>query len=545
MADTPSSTLSVRARYERLDTDRFTFLDRARQCAELTLPTLIPPLGHTKTTKYYTPWQGIGARGVNTLAAKLLLALLPPNSPFFRLEVDDFTKDKLTGNPNLNSAVEQGFAKIERAIVSEIETTGLRAPIFLAFKHLIVGGNAFVYLPAEGGARVFGLDSFVCRRDAKGNLLEVITKECIDPDSDAKGILEKMEEPSASVGGEAKDEEGKRNEAETTENEDVDVFTRFYLDGSQWKVYQEAFGKVVPGSDGSWPKDKFPGMVLRWNTVDGEAYGRSYIEEYLGDLVSLEGLAKGVVEAAAIAAKVVFLVSPNGNTKAEDLAEAESGDAIVGNKDDVHCVQAEKQADLTIAQKAMEAITQRLSYAFLMTSAIQRNGERVTAEEIRIMAGDLEDALGGVYSLLAQEFQYPLVVRLMDRMTKQKRLPDLPKGIIKPVISTGLEALGRGHDGQRLRQWGATVFQMLGPNAAQFVNINEFLMRLALADGVVPEGLVKGQAELEADKAQAEQAQQQQQMTDIAGKAVGPAINAASDQIKAAGEQQAPTTPNG
>ena len=86
---------SLKARYERLWTDRQQFLDRARQCAELTLPTLIPPEGHTHTTKYYTPWQGIGARGVNTLASKLLLALLPPNAPFFKLQVDDFTKDSL------------------------------------------------------------------------------------------------------------------------------------------------------------------------------------------------------------------------------------------------------------------------------------------------------------------------------------------------------------------------------------------------------------------------------------------------------------------
>ncbi|WP_416142518.1 portal protein [Escherichia coli] len=42
-------------------------------------------------------------------------------------------------------------------------------------------------------------------------------------------------------------------------------------------------------------------------------------------------------------------------------------------------------------------------------SAVQRTGERVTAEEIRYVASELEDTLGGVYSILSQELQLPLV----------------------------------------------------------------------------------------------------------------------------------------
>lgn len=48
----------------------------------------------------------------------------------------------------------------------------------------------------------------------------------------------------------------------------------------------------------------------------------------------------------------------------------------------------------------------------LLNSAVQRNGERVTAEEIRYVAGELEDTLGGVYSLLSQELQLSLIRRV-------------------------------------------------------------------------------------------------------------------------------------
>ena len=55
--------MSGKALYSSLDSVRYQFLDRARKSSELTIPTLIPPAGHGAQTKYYTPFQGVGARG--------------------------------------------------------------------------------------------------------------------------------------------------------------------------------------------------------------------------------------------------------------------------------------------------------------------------------------------------------------------------------------------------------------------------------------------------------------------------------------------------
>ena len=537
------SGISLKSRYYRLEPDRFVFLDRARRCSELTIPTLIPPLGHNKTTRYYTPWQGIGARGVNNLASKLLLSLLPPNSPFFRLTVDDFTMEKIAGQPGARAMVEKGLAKVERAVQDEIEGTGMRSPIFLSLKHLIVGGNCCVYFPKDGGTRIFAIDSYVARRDPEGNLLEVIIREQVDPEA-VSDIIDKIEdtiEGENVSSSEAKDKTQKGS-GEAFE-EVVELFTRFWREEGKWKMCQEVLDKIVPGSEGSWPIEKPPLLALRWVTVEGEDYGRSYVEEYMGDLVALEALSKAIVEASAVAAKIVFLVSPNGVTKAEDITQAESGEAVVGHKDDVHCLQSEKQADLKITFDAIKEITERLSYAFLLNSAIQRNGERVTAEEIRFMAGDLEDALGGVYSILSQELQLPMVMRIMDRMQKQKRLPEFPKGVIKPEIVTGLEALGRGHDLSKLQQF-MQLLQGLPPEITQqYINWDDLLNRVGTALMIDTDGLIKSPEEVQQAQQQAQQSQQQQQMTDLAGKAAPAAIKALSDHAMAA--QQPPSGPPG
>ena len=72
--------------YTKLEGKRDSYLQRGRQAAKLTLPYVLTEEGFGTSSRLNTPFQGIGARGVNNLASKLLLALLPPNSPFFRLQ---------------------------------------------------------------------------------------------------------------------------------------------------------------------------------------------------------------------------------------------------------------------------------------------------------------------------------------------------------------------------------------------------------------------------------------------------------------------------
>src|SRR4051812_45555671 len=92
-------------RYSELESLREPYLIRARSCASLTIPALLPPLGFTSTTRLPTPWQSLGARGVNHLSSKLVLALFPPNAPCFRLSVDDFMLEQLTQQKGLRAQV--------------------------------------------------------------------------------------------------------------------------------------------------------------------------------------------------------------------------------------------------------------------------------------------------------------------------------------------------------------------------------------------------------------------------------------------------------
>jgi hypothetical protein len=277
-----------------------------------------------------------------------------------------------------------------------------------------------------------------------------------------------------------------------------------------WDVWQEVEGIDIPGSHGTYPKEKSPWLALRFISISGEDYGRGYVEEYLGDHKSLEGLTRSIVQGSAASAKVVFLLKPAAATKASAIARADSGDIITGNPDDVSTLQVQKHADFTVAANTIRSLTDSLSYAYLLNSSIQRNGERVTAEEIRYMANELETALGGIYSALSQEFQLPLVRVLMARMEVQGKLPVLPAGTVKPMITTGIEAIGRGQDLSNLSALLQSI-SVLGPQViSQYLNIGDYIKRSGTGLGIDMHGLVKTD-EVVAAVVQQQQAQQQQQ----------------------------------
>lgn len=510
---------SIAKAYENMAADRDAFLTRARSCAELTIPTLVPPEGHTGSTQYDTPYQSVGARGVNNLASKLLMTLLPPNQAFFRLTIDDYDLVELGGDAR--GKAEEALARIERSATQVIESKAIRVPTFEALKQLIVSGNALVHMPTKGGMKVFRLDRYVVQRDTMGNVLKIITKETVAYDALPKDVLQALtENPDYEL---------------DTSKKECDIFTCVKRVGKKFEVHQEVHDIVIESTKGSYPEDKLPWMALRFIAVDGNHYGRSFCEEIVGDLKSLEALTKAIVEGSAASSKLLFLVRPNGTTKMRSIADAPNGGIISGDANDVTTLQANKFNDFRVAQETMQKITERLSFAFLLNSSVQRQAERVTAEEVRYMAQELETALGGIYSVLSQEFQVPLVNLLLAKMQKEGKMPKFPKDTLKPQIVTGLEALGRGQDLNKLSQF----LQMLQPLGQQVIaselNIGDYLDRLGASLGIDTQGLVKSDEQKMQEQQAMQEQMQQQQMMAMAEKGVAPAVKGMVD----ASQQQA------
>jgi hypothetical protein len=495
---------SAASRYSKLASDRTIFLDTARDCAALSVPYLLTPTGVVNGQKLPTPWQSMGAKGVNVMASKLMLSLFPVNATFFKLQIND---GKLSLDPSLSAAVKSeidlSLSKMERVVMQNIAESQDRVILHQAMKHLIVTGNALVYMGSKG-VKLYPLDRFVVVRDGEGNPTEVVTVESID----RQFLPEEFQTEQARNVNDVADNTSAPSVDVTVGENEVAVYTWAKLKDGQWRWRQEAEGKILPDSLGKAPKNTTPWLPLRFNVVDGEDYGRGRIEEYLGDLKSLEGLMQAMVEGSAAAAKVVFLVSPAATVKPSTLAKAGNGAIIQGRAEDVTAVQVSKQADFSSAYQMIQSLTQRLSEAFLILTV--RQSERTTAEEIRATQQELNEQLGGIYGNLTVELVRPYLQRKLFTLQRSKELPQLPKGIVYPTIIAGLEGIGRGQDRESLMMFLQTISQALGPEAmAQYIDPEEAVKRLAAAQGIDTLKLVKT-----ADMRQQEQQKaQQMQMT--------------------------------
>ena len=494
---------NARQRYNELSSHREQFLHVAYECAELTIPTLLMRNeGDALYQSFQTPWQSVGAKGVTTLSSKLMLGLLPPSTSFFKLQLDD-SKLGVEIPAEAKSELDLSFAKIERMIMESIAASTDRVQIFAALKHLVVTGNALVYM-AKDGMKVYPLNRYVVERDGNGEVVEIVTKERVSKKLLGLPELDAENSPNDDSKGDYKG------------TKDVDVYTCVKLYDGQWRWHQEANDTILPDSVGKAPKDKTPWLPLRFVTVDGEDYGRSRVEEFLGDIKSLEALMQAIVEGSAASAKVVFTVSPSSVTKPSSLANAGNGAIIQGRPDDIGVVHVGKTADFHTAYQMIGVLEKRLAEAFLVLNV--RQSERTTAEEVRMTQMELERQLGGLFSLLTTEFLIPYLNRKMHTLTRSKQIPRVPSNLVKPTIVAGVNALGRGQDREALVQFITTIAQTMGPQAlAQYMNPDEAIKRLAAAQGIDILNLVKSMDERNAEQQQAMQAQQMQSLTDQAG----------------------------
>lgn len=494
--------MTAKRRYDALSSTRNQFLDTAVQCSRLTLPYLIKEEGdNTSHRRLVTPWQSVGSKAVVTLASKLMMALLPPQTTFFKLQIRD---DKLGSEipAEVRSELDLSFSKLERMVMDSIAASSDRVTVHQAIKHLVVGGNALLFM-GKDGIKHFPLNRYVVNRDGNGNILEIVTKELIDRDQ-----LE-IPDVKPNAPGQDGDKQG------ATDN-DVEVYTYVRLESGRWVWHQEVFDKILPGSRSTAPKTSSPWLVLRFNTVDGEDYGRGRVEEFLGDLRSLEALSQALVEGTAAAAKVIFTVSPSATTKPQTIAQAGNGAIVQGRPDDIAVIQVGKTADFRTAQEMVATLTQRISEAFLVLNV--RNSERTTAEEVRMTQMELEQQLGGLFSLLTVEFLVPYLNRKLMVLQRDGELPKIPKDMVKPTIVAGINALGRGQDRESLTAFITTIAQTMGPEAMmKYVNAEEAIKRLAAAQGIDVLNLVKTSQQMQQEMQQQQQMQTQQELVKQAG----------------------------
>lgn len=485
-----SQLKSPREYYNKGLSKRKPFEDRAEDFAEVTIPALFRRSGSNGGDRLKDKYvQSLGAKLVKNLSSKITLTLVPPSASGFKLSPDLRSLQKLTGgNPDLLAQVNQEMSAGTDLINKQIEAQDIRKHIFTLIDHQNVIGACIMEKVPYKGIKIHGLRSIVVSLDDVGDAYEMC-------------VFEKLNKlpPELDVQVEEKKDE-------------YELYTMCVRDENDvWTVYQELEGIIVGDIEtykGMECPFSYQGMI--WNI--GEDYHRPFVEDYYGSLNSYNVLSKVLTQGAIIASKsLLFVDERGGRTRKADVANSENGDVIDGRADDVTSLQLNKNFDFQTAMQTRAEYRQELEEAFLTKNSITRQAERVTAEEIREMAKELESSMAGVYATISNRITKQIVVWIMAELKLKFKT-------ISVDVITGLNALGLSNEIAKLDGFLTRLGQI---GKINWIKDAELVSRYANGYGINTVNLLKTPNEVQQEAQAQQKAMAEQQLVQSGAESLG------------------------
>lgn len=518
---------NIETRWDLLDTDRVAALRRKRSHSEITIPSLLPRAGKAQNQELPVPYNGLTSEGINALAARLVSVVLPVGSlPVFEIFIDQ----QFVPDGKDTTELDTIMRRVESAIMNRLYLTNLRPQLFLLFKHLIAIGDVLMTMLPNLDIRLHRFDEYTVRRTTEGTWREIIIRQMIDPELQEQSI---RDIPAQSQ------KQGSRGFPQSSSARQFEaIYDRLTREGEDTTV---AFSREFRGQtfDDDKQFEVAAHMPLRWNAISGEDYGSSLVEDAFGDIRSLDGLSAGLIDGVALNSEYRWGVNPAGITEIEDLRQSTNGDWVPAVDGDVFPMNFQHAAQVEATLKAVQHREQRLGRRFLMNSAAQPTGERVTARQVTIIAQELEQALGGVLSMVNRDIMIPIIKRSIWTLSQEKS-DVFPKefgefikdrdSILKLRIRTGLELLQREAEQEKLDVLLERIARL--PEQAQSVFIWPGIARRIVTNiGLEPKGIVKSDEQVNAEQ----EADLQQTQALMAQET---AQRAAIEAAKASGKQE-------
>lgn len=488
-------------RWSQLHMKRKGMLTRFEGYASVTIPKVCLPEGIDQfSSSLQHDWTSVGAQAVNHLTNKIVLNLFRPGHPFFRLDPNRKLKEQLAlqgiSEDDLRSALVGG----EQEALKVMDQTAVRPKLNELVRNLIVVGNVLLDLTDTDNPRVIGIKKYVVKRSITGALIEVMTHERVLYNELADDVKPYVANKS-------------RDDHEQAYVE----FVRWYRKtGKTWKLTQHVDHVDLPEEfSKTYSEDNLPVHPLTWDLADEHDYGTGLVEDYAGDFGTLSALSESEIKAAILASDYRWLANPAGVGDINDIKNSVSGDVVPGAKDDLSLVTLVNANGVEFISSSADKVIRRIGQAFMLGSAITRDAERVTAEEIRMQAQELETSLGGVYSRLAVELQIPIANWLLLKVDVQIKGTNLI-----PTIVTGLAALSRNAEAQQLGLFLQSLGQVatLPPEVLARLQLSPVISVLASSFGIDPNKYVKPEQQVAQEQAAAQRAAIEAQATVDASK---------------------------
>lgn len=504
--------MNYKARFNKYRDD--SVLLKAEQYAKWTLPQLMVDIAELRGNQgavLERDYQEVGALFTNNLAAKITSLLFPATRQFFKVAIGEDLRAAARERGIDEATLAARYAKVELAACERVFYNASYNQLMVAAKHLVVTGNALLYRDPDTARTVtYGLRSYTCKRDGLGNVVDGVLWESIAFEGlpeDVRTSL-RLAQPD------------KYRNPDSIPN--VDLYTRVQRVPKgkrwQWRISQEADG-VRLDQPSTYPEHRCPYVFLHWNLAAGENYGRGHVEDFAGGFAKLSDLSEAAALYGIEIMKLVHLVAPGSGADVDELSQSEVGQYVSGTPGQVTPYDGGDYNKLIAVRQEIAEVVTNLTRAFMYTGNT-RDGERVTAYEIRQNALEADNTLGGVYSSLAESWQVPLAHLLLYE-EDPKQSSGIIDGTIRLNIVAGIPALGRAGDVQNLLTAlteAAAIMQAVQGIGDRRVDPERVLDIILSGSGVDSEAIFYSEAEQERNRqAQAQAQQAQSDLTAAAG----------------------------
>lgn len=495
-------------------------LDASEKFAEWTLPTIFTRELYTdgRRMQLSRDYQSTGAQLVNTAATKIVGALFPQGTSFFRFS-KSAALDNFISSLGSSSTAESRLSEVENVASQKVfEKDGYAAKL-QAVKLLLITGNALEYIDERTGKSIiYSVRNFTVRRDGSGNVLRLIIKE--------RASIQDLPEDIQRTHYNGRDPYS-----------DIDIYTaacrkiKHLPTGEEavsYEVYQEVDGRRL-GESSTYPELELPYNVLVWNLVNGEHYGRGLVEDYAGDFARLSVLTEALTNYEIEASRLIPMVDASSGLDVDEFSQAETGEAVQvggggsnGNtKSPVTAYEGGAAQKIQWIASDIQMLEQKLARAFMYTGNA-RQGERVTAYEIRQNAKEAEYAMGGGFSILSDSWLRKLAY-LYTIVAYPKFKVYLTEGVVDINVMVGTAALAKAAAADKLleatqaMQLAIPVLKQLTPRFNEDACVDWYLDAYGIVSGpfMLTEEQLQEKQQVQENAAAASAAQAQSQVQDL------------------------------
>lgn len=474
LADNPVGVL--RRRFEALHGIRQPFVDEAKEMAELVVPgmyegTTNDPFGSGSRyifgqANFNSANQSLISKGVLLLSWTMASVMLPADGDYFSRNIEqsvaaqfeDLEKQRQQasqamgqgGDPPdfipISLQINQEFLRDDIIIKKQIASSNHQEELARSLFHSIISGIAVFGHLTLTSAKTYTIQNSVTVFDSAHEPVEVVVADKLPlsslPDSVRKKLIGSINDTS--VGNLQPDDQF------------VTIYTQqIRLSNDTLRVNTEIEGLPIDELSFEIPSDApvlipLPFMFLN----ESDPYPTGWLTYNRGDCFSYENGELAVEGMISAAAACILGLPPGSRLTTEEIRKS-PGLSVVpvsDNKSVIQAIVAPIAQNLQQVAARQEKKERQLMMTFGMDFAIQRPGERVTAEEIQQMAAGLQKLFGATYKQLERSFQYRHVKRQFFLAEEAKLIRPVDKKMYTLSLTAGLQTQEAQNDVSKMDQ---------------------------------------------------------------------------------------------